>query len=430
MRRINPNFIAYLLSAILVIGAGTFAGIRYYQIKTVSKPAVSQPKDIYLAFSDEIYDTIKQNYWKQLNDQDLTELYRLAISKTLNQPAGLTSYDKIGLDKLLTRKMASLTTEEKRKFLTDVANLVLNNLAPFGRSALYTEQLEQTLNNELNNIDTSTNLYATLGLVKSASIAEVNQAYNQQKAQLEKQDTPEAKQKLALVDRAYEALKTPERQKVYDQTGAEPAVTYKSVGEKIYFIKISRFSTTLLKELQEAASSTPQNAQALILDLRGNIGGDIDQLPYVLGNFLGPISGAFNFYHQGVLTPYQATNSILPQLQKFKQVVILIDNQDQSSTEVMAGAFKKAGYGILLGSTTHGWGSVEKIFTLQNQIDSSQQYSVFLVHTLTLDNTNQPIEGRGVTPDISIANGNWPDQLLKAYHSQTLVAAVKKILAE
>ena len=109
-------------------------------------------------------------------------------------------------------------------------------------------------------------------------------------------------------------------------------------------------------------------------------------------------------------------------------MVVLIDNQTQSSAEVMAGALKKSKLAFVVGSPSRGWGSVERVFDLQNQIDSGQHYSVFLVHTLTLDDKNQPIEGRGIQPDVNISAANWPNNLENISNSPSLVTAIKKIL--
>jgi C-terminal processing protease CtpA/Prc len=277
-------------------------------------------------------------------------------------------------------------------------------------------------------VDTSTNLYKDLGVDKNASPQQIEQTYQKKSEELKKQNTPQAKQELALVDRAHEALKTPERKQTYDQTGAEPAVTYRAINRDTYYIKMSRFSPTLLQELQVAASSTPSTANSLILDLRGNIGGAIDQLPYVLGDFIGTNQTAFNFYQQGNYIPFPSTNSVLAQFGKFKNTVILTDNQVQSSTEMMISALKRLHYGTVVGAPTKGWGSVEYNFPLQNQIDSSQTYSVFLVRYLTLADDNQPIEGHGVQPDVNVNDKNWQTKLLNSVHSASLTTTVKDIL--
>ncbi len=428
---LTNNAVAWLLVILVLAGAGAFAGTKIYQNRSAALQAEKQEKDIYLAFSDEVYDTIVQNYWDKIPDDKLTELYHLAAAKiNSTTPATLASKDKTGLNKLISSEIKNLAADKKKEFVTALANLVLQNLPPLGRSQLYTQQLVQALSNEINNVDTSANLYSELGVDKNASEKQIEQTHQEQVQKLEKEKTPEAAQKLAIVNRAYEALKTPERRQQYDQTGVEPAVTYRPIGANTYYVKISRFSPTLLEELQTAATSTPTSASALILDLRGNIGGAIDQLPAVISDFLGPSQATFNFYHQGSYIPFPSANPALRQFSNFKQVIILTDSQTQSSTEVLVGALKKSRFGIVVGAATRGWGSVERVFALQNQIDDKQQYSVFLVHTLTLADDNQPIEGRGVQPNVNVAEKDWAKKLTDYYHSPALTAAVQNLLGQ
>lgn len=430
MVKFRYDFIPWILIALILIGAGVFAVFRVRQNKIAEQQmAARQALSPYLNFSNEIYDTIQQNYWDKIPDDQLTNLYLLAANKiATSTKINLVSKNKIGLNTLIAAKIQNLSAAEKKDFVATLANVVLANLQPFGRSSLYTQASVQALNNEVNNIDTSTNLYSDLGVDKNATQDKIASAYQQKSADLKKQNTPEAKQQLALVNRAYQALGAQQKRQTYDQTGQEPAVTFEPLGANIYYIKISRFAPDLLAELQDAASSTPPGAKFLILDLRGNIGGDIDQLSNVLGDFLGSNQDAFDFYHQGALTPYPALGNILPPFGKYQKVIILSDNQVQSSTELMAASLKKYHYGILVGSTSKGWGTVERVFPLQNQIDSVQTYSVFLVHSLTLDDQKQPIEGHGVQPDIDISEKTWPDKLTAATGNSSLVSAVKNLI--
>ena len=151
-------------------------------------------------------------------------------------------------------------------------------------------------------------------------------------------------------------------------------------------------------------------------------------MPYVSGAFLGNGQYAYQFFHQGTSTPVQTTMGQLPELAKYKKIVVLVNNQTQSSAELLASVLKKYHIGVLLGTTTKGWGTIERVFPLQNQIDSTQAYSVFLVHTLTLRDDNQPVEANGVVPNITITDKNWMQQLLNYYNFQPLVQAVKQVL--
>ena len=118
----------------------------------------------------------------------------------------------------------------------------------------------------------------------------------------------------------------------------------------------------------------------------------------------------------------------LASLVRYKKVVVLVDNQTQSSAELMAAVLKKYNVGILVGTTTKGWGTVENTFPLKQLIDPKEKYSLFLAHSLTLREDNQPIEGKGVDPLINVANKDWPQQLFGYLHYQELVDAVKILI--
>jgi len=147
-----------------------------------------------------------------------------------------------------------------------------------------------------------------------------------------------------------------------------------------------------------------------------------------LGPFLGFDQYAYQFYQQGKREDFKTKTGWINGLVKFKKVVILINQNTQSSAEVMASALKKYHVGVLVGSTTRGWGTVEKVFPLTHQLDQVQTFSVFLVHHLTLREDGQPIEGRGVDPDININDPDWRGQLEAYFDSPDLTSAVSRLL--
>lgn len=118
----------------------------------------------------------------------------------------------------------------------------------------------------------------------------------------------------------------------------------------------------------------------------------------------------------------------LPSLGKYKQIVMLVDQQTQSSAEMMAASFKKYHLGVVLGTTTKGWGTVERVFPLDNQLDPKEKYSLFLVHSITLRDDNLPIEGRGVDPDIKTTDSTWEQQLYSYFRNPALSDVIRAIL--
>ncbi len=212
----------------------------------------------------------------------------------------------------------------------------------------------------------------------------------------------------------------------YDQNKVEPTIFTKILPGNIAFLQFKKFSPTSLLEFQKGLTSF--NSNILIFDLRGNIGGAIDETAYFLGNLLGANKYAFDFYHQGVNTPFKTLLDQLPVMKDFKTIIVLVDNKTQSSAELMAASFKRFKAGIVVGTPTNGWGTVERVFPIGHQIDTSEKYSLFLVHSLTLRDDNLPIEGRGVEPDVNIKDASWEAKLNSLVTSPQLVTTVAQIL--
>ena len=107
--------------------------------------------------------------------------------------------------------------------------------------------------------------------------------------------------------------------------------------------------------------------------------------------------------------------------------MILIDNNTQSTAELMAATLKKYNVGILLGEKTRGWGTIERVFELKNQLSDGEKYSLFLVHHLTLRDDGQPIEGNGVEPHIYLSNSTWKQELLAYFNYPPLISAIQSL---
>lgn len=402
MSNLSKFFIVLLL---LAAGAGGFFLTR--------KP------DPYTAFLEETYDTIQTNYWQKIEDQALINLYLNAARIVTKQPQLVSAKDKKDLFNQLGKIIKDETTA------ATIADAILANLPPAGKSRLYTQKLAADLANTVANVNPEVNHYQELNLPQDASPDQIAAAYQTKSATA----TAQQKQKL---DTAYQALKDTTTRKIYDQTGADPTLPYQILTDKIYYIAIQKFSPTTIQELTAAVNASNQypNLNTLILDLQDNIGGAIDGLPYFLGPFIGEDQYAYQFLQQGEKEDFKTKTGWLPELVKFKKVVVLINDQTQSSAEVMASVLKKYHVGVLVGTTTKGWGTVEKVFSLEHQLNDKQTYSVFLVHHLTLREDGQPIEGQGVNPDVDINQSNWRQQLNAYFNSPELIMAIDNLVTK
>ncbi|MFH1427449.1 MAG: S41 family peptidase [Patescibacteria group bacterium] len=395
--------------------------------------------NVYLKFLFEIYDKVQYNYWEKASDEDLSNLYKAAVEKIIDKKVINGVKNKEEIKKLFNEQTANMKDEEKKAFAVNIAQIVLANLQPFGRSGLYTEKDEKALQNTVKNIDEGVNLYESLEVPEEATPEEVNEVYHEKKEELDEiikdEEQPaevkeEAKEKIAQIDRAYETLADENKKAVYDESGIESTAAGRLISPEVFYIQLKKMSPTTFEEFQQAIADADKGEEldSLILDLRGNVGGAIDLMQWFLGPFIGLDQYAYEFYHQGEKEPFKTKVGWLPGLVRYKKVVVLIDNATQSSAEIMAATLKKYNVGVLVGETTRGWGTVERVFNLDTQIDPSEKYSIFLVHRITLREDNQPIEGRGVDPTIFITDPDWKNQLMDYYESKKLVDAVEKVL--
>jgi C-terminal processing protease CtpA/Prc len=396
-------------------------------------PKISKPGQ-YELFISEIFSTVSENYWDKVSDEQLVNLYTLAIEKIRNEPLPEPKpKTKKEFIKTFNSIIKSFSTAlEKEQFSAQISDIVLANLQPFGRSRLYSQQQEQSLKDTIENRNLAVNQYEVLGVPKEASKEEIQKAYKQKIEEIGKPESPEEQQKLAQANHALDTLTDDSARSLYDQTGAEPTMEAHLLTPEIFYVKMDRYSPTMVEELNRVTSKvdTGQQLHILILDLRNNIGGLIDGLPYFLGPFIGPDQYAYQFFHQGEKQDFKTKVGWMQPLIRYKKVIILINENSQSSAEVMAYVLKKYNVGILVGTKTKGWGTVEKVFDIKNQISEKNKYSVFLVHSLTLGDDGQPIEGRGVAPVINISERNWDKELYKYYAYQPLIDAVREVLGK
>lgn len=438
--KIKPNsLLAKILLLLLIFALGAGSGYFYARRnlgKILGSTQVNQVEENkYLAFLMEVYDKIAENYWEKLDEPALVNLFAAGIEKLTGQPQNLNRPNQKQLEKELLEILKLLDSEEKKKeFTTKLADLVLANLKPFGRSRLYVKKDEIALKNTVQN-KAEADYYQVLGIDKKASEEEIKAVAEEKIKQLEttKDQSPEAKEEYQKTLKAKEILTDPDRRQLYDLAGVEPTIEYRLISPRIFYLHLTKFSPTSLEELQrvtEKVDDRPAELDTLILDLRDNIGGAIDLLPYFLGPFIGQDQYAYQFFHQGEKTDFKTKIGWLPSLVRYKKVVILINENAQSSAEVVAATLKKYNVGVLVGTTTKGWGTVEKVFKLDHQIDPNEEYSVFLVHSLTLREDGQPIEGKGVDPVININDPNWKSQLYAYFNFPELVEAVEKLWQE
>lgn len=384
------------------------------------------------------YDDVEANYWQQVSDPQLSQLFEAALTKArqnlnLAGSSTLATTTRDGVAQMLSQAFAGLSTTTEEQLAVQTLDVALYNLAPTGRDNLLSSQAQTQLQNTVNNVNPGNNLYSDIGLQSGASSSAVAQAVAQKIAALAASSSPSAKEALAQVRQANATLSNPTAKAIYDQTGAQATVFSRIINSHTLYIDISSVAPTTIAEFAaaaDAASTTPA-LNSLIIDLRGNIGGDLSFAQEFLSLFYGPNAYAFDLYHQGSLEVQRtAQMSQDPTLSQFKEIAVLTDSMTQSTAELAASALKHDRLAYTVGTTTRGWGSVEAILPMQASIDPSQTYALELVEYLTVRYDGLPIEGNGIVPDVDVSKTGWQQNLSNYFNSPYLISGIESTVAK
>jgi carboxyl-terminal processing protease len=146
------------------------------------------------------------------------------------------------------------------------------------------------------------------------------------------------------------------------------AVPYAFVAEGgIGYLRLSAFSERTAEETRTMLERLgEQGAKSLVLDLRMNPGGLLDQAVDVTEAFVP--RGTMVVYTRGRIRSEDKRYSAdepRPNLQW--PIVVLVDGGSASASEIVAGALQDLDRALLVGRTTFGKGSVQRVFPLREQ---------------------------------------------------------------
>lgn len=134
--------------------------------------------------------------------------------------------------------------------------------------------------------------------------------------------------------------------------------------EGVGYVPLGLFSETSTREVRDAVDSLrADGARSLILDLRGNPGGMLDQGVGVADLFLDRNAAVAETRGQGrdQSGRYRASRE---QEYEGLPVVVLVDGGSASASEIVAGALQDHDRAVVLGTPTFGKGSVQTLFPL------------------------------------------------------------------
>ncbi len=160
----------------------------------------------------------------------------------------------------------------------------------------------------------------------------------------------------------------------------------------ILYVRIRDFQKNTFDSIKEAMQDKNGKVKGLILDLRGNPGGLLDQAEKVSDAFL----------KNGVIVITRIGDSDKEYSARQESydyagnIVVLIDSGSASASEIVAGALKNNDRATLIGQRSFGKGSVQQIFDLND----GSALKLTIADYLTPGNIS--IQDIGITPDIML----------------------------
>jgi|UPI00054F2A8E carboxyl-terminal processing protease len=217
----------------------------------------------------------------------------------------------------------------------------------------------------------------------------------------------------------------------FDVTMKRAVITLKSVRwemepNNIGYIRITSFSEQTDSGLKSAIaavkSASKGNLTGLVLDLRNNPGGLLDQAIAVSDDFLD--KGEIVSTRGRNPDDGQRWNAESGDLMDGKPVIVLINGGSASASEIVSGALQDHHRAILMGTKSFGKGSVQSIIPIPNhgaiRLTTARYYTP----------SGRSIQAKGIDPDIQVEPAKIETQDDNGKHEADLRGALANPDAE
>jgi carboxyl-terminal processing protease len=175
-------------------------------------------------------------------------------------------------------------------------------------------------------------------------------------------------------------------------------------GTRTGLIRLDQFSSGAMNEVVEALEAAREaGAERLVLDLRGNPGGYVNEAVGIASQFLTEGIVYIDRDAQGNEEPHEVSpGGVATDL----PLVVMVDGNTASSSEIVSGALQDADRATVIGETTYGTGTVLGEFALRD----GSALRVGTVEWLTP--SGRRIWHEGIAPDVEVALGDDVEPLL------------------
>lgn len=199
---------------------------------------------------------------------------------------------------------------------------------------------------------------------------------------------------------------------VVRQRIASPSLRYRMITvhqTEVGYIRLMAFAANAAERLETASTRLVENgAKGLVLDLRGNPGGLLDQAVRVVSFFLGEgVVCTVEGEHQERRVYRVSGRPHRPKL----PLVVLVDRGSASAAEIVAAALGDHRRAVVVGEPTYGKTSVQSVVRLSNGA------ALKLTTATYRTPKGEDIVGRGLAPGVAVT-----DDPLTPYDEAVIVA--------
>lgn len=355
------KYIVFLLAGVLIGVFTTFLFIKYDGVTKVSK--TNYDKKFSSLF--ETYDTLKSEYYKDLDDSKLIEG---AINGMINATED--------------EHTMFFNKEEKESFETSLAG------SYYGIGAQITSVEEEITITRIFDDSPAKEAGLKEGDIISKVDGEDVKGWNVNDV-ASKLRSDKSKKATVVIKRDSEEL-TIEIEKAVVEI---PSISSEMMDNNIGYIYISIFGLNTDDEFSKAINSLKeQGMEKLIIDVRDNSGGYLSTVTNIMSKFVNKDKVLYQIKDRNNITKY---NSLTDETMDYK-VVVLVNGETASASEIMASMLQEQYGATLVGTKTYGKGSVQSTKELSN--------GTLIKYTIEewLTSNGKSIEKEGVTPDIEI----------------------------
>lgn len=181
------------------------------------------------------------------------------------------------------------------------------------------------------------------------------------------------------------------------------------------YIQISSFTENTYTDFAKAINSFKEDGKTkLILDLRGNTGGYVEEAVNVARLIVpnGVVITARD--KKGNITTYSSDLKIKP----YEKCVVLVDSMTASAAEILASAMQDSGAGEIVGEQTYGKGLMQSVMSFDD---------VGVIKMTTMEYSSRygkKINGVGITPDVTVEKILFVSEQ-DSLNSENVIAALK-----